>query len=176
MNIKNLIKRASTDTFLIKMKIMKIRIPPLVCGLTIGVWAALSQVIFAPILPLAYAIAMAGNPRDLLHWILNHALGTDLPVSSVSTDLPILTVTGILLGSTFAAVWTKEFRLRAAREPLNMFTIGFLGAISVSMLGACPIKATVEVAYGNLNLLIGLVSIIIGATLACEYVKWRVKK
>lgn len=155
---------------------MKTRIPPLATGLVIGIWAALSQAIFQPKTELIYALSIAGQPRDLLNWIINHSLGTNLPLSEVSLEIPVLIVPGILLGSMIAAMKNGELKLRAAEDYIGAFVSGFLVANFALIMGACPIKVMVSIAYGNLVLLIGFIFVVVGAILAVEYVRWRARK
>lgn len=155
------------------------RVSPLITGFVVGIWIAIGQAVFRIFPPNVYTVCMIGQPNDLFSSVANYALGTNFFIHPVSRVFPLLTPIGILVGGFIGALLHKEFKLRLrerARDPIGMGVIGFLAANFGSMLAHCPIMVTATVAYGSLEMLVGLLFIAVGAVLAVEYTKWRARR
>lgn len=153
----------------------EIKITPIRAGLIIGILAAAAQAFLQISPPPAYGLCIACHARDLVNWITNHIFNTNLGVAGVSSDIPVLTVLGVIVGASVGAVQHKEFRVKTTVNPLLEFGLGMLVMFSVLTLGACPIRATLRVAYGDVTALFGLLAIAGGVILASIYMKRSVR-
>ena len=159
------------------MKLKRIYHPVLVTGIIMGISAAAVQAFARVQPPEAYGICLIGHPRDMVNWISNNLLPTDWAIAEISIIFPLLTVIGVLIGSSIAANKSGElkFRLGPVRSKFFAFMFGFLVINLGLMWGACPIRTGLLVAYGNVMALAILASIAVGAIIACVYVRWRVR-
>jgi len=145
-------------------------------GLIMGLAAAAVQAYFK-VSPEANGISFIGHPTDLLDWGLNK-LGTHFPVKEDFIVYPALTVVGVLIGSLAAASRHKELRIQPGpvRKTFAAIIFGFLIANFGLLLGSCPIRASLLVAYGSGLAAIGLTAIVIGILLAIAYSRIKAKK
>jgi hypothetical protein len=128
----------------------------------LGFGSALVQAYFKVIPPLAYGVCMVCHPKDLFNWIADHLFHLNWGYSLASTNLPLLTVVGVVLGASVAAYQHGELHLRSARQPLFYFINGFLMINFGLILGACPIRVVLLSAYGNWLGIIAWVCVVIG--------------
>jgi len=149
----------------------------LVTGIVIGLSAAAAQAFFRIQPPEAYGICLIGHPRDLINSLSNEFLRTDWAVAEVSYLFPVLTVFGVFIGSYIAAKRKMElsFRPGPVRNKFFAFMFGFLVINFGLMWGACPIRTSLLVSYGDVLAVIILVSIAVGVILACLYIRFRVR-
>ena len=154
------------------MSMRDINVSPFLAGLVLGLGSALVQAYFKVIPPVAYGVCMVCHPKDLFNWIADHLLNTNWGYSMASTNWPLLTVLGVVLGALAAAFQHGELHLRSARQPLFYFINGFLMINFGLILGACPIRIVLLSAYGNLLGLIGWVCIVIGVLLGTWIQRW----
>jgi len=152
------------------------RITVTVAGIVAGALAAMSQVVFHVYPPAAYGLCIACHARDLVNWLVNHAIGSNLSVATVSVAAPVLTVVGIILGAITAAFRSHEFKITTMKNPVKSFIYGFLGMTFALVLGACPLRTILRVAYGDAIAVIGFVAIILGVVAGAESLKWGARK
>lgn len=152
---------------------MEFKVSVFITGLVIGVSSALAQAFLGVKSLLGYGVCMVGHPRDLMGWLLNRIFGINLGIQQVSLEIPVLTALGVLIGSVLAAMQHNEFRFRAAHDSLKSFVLGFIVVNFGLLVGACPLRAIVYAAYGDLIMLVGLISIIAGALAGAEYIRRR---
>ena len=159
-----------------KLKLGSYRV--FVVGIIMGLSAAAIQAYFEVQPPVAYGIAFIGHPNNLLTWTTNEFLGTNFPVREAFILLPPLTVIGVFIGSYVAAYRNKELGWRPGpvRKKFAAVMFGFLVVNFGLLWGACPIRTTLLVSYGNVMAVIALFSIAVGVILACLYIRLRVKK
>lgn len=140
---------------------------PIILGIVIGVMATVIQgLTISAGGPEAYGFCALCHTRDLVNGLMNIGLGTNLGLASVSKAaiLPVLTMIGVLIGGFVAAKMTGEFRVKKA--PLKDIIIyGISGVLLMQfglLFGACPYRAALRLAYGDMIALVGVVGIIIG--------------
>jgi hypothetical protein len=150
-----------------------IDVSPFLAGLVLGFGSALVQAYFKVIPPVAYGVCMVCHPKDLFNWIADHLLNLNWGYSLSSTNWPLLTVVGVMLGALVAAWQHGELHLRPVRQPLSFFINGFLMINFGLVLGACPIRIVLLSAYGNLLGVIGWVCIVIGVLLGTWFQRWN---
>lgn len=160
------------------MKSFKIEIGVLivVAGLLTGVLAALNQVAFGVSPPYAYGLCIACHARDLVNWIVTAATGFKLSVAGVSVAAPVLTIVGILLGASVASIRNHEYKFKTTKHPLKTFIYGFLVMVFALILGACPLRTILRVAYGDVIAIVGFAAIIIGVVISAFVIKWSAKR
>jgi hypothetical protein len=149
-----------------------VKVSPLQAGLVLGFGSALVQAYFKVIPPVAYGVCMVCHPKDLVNWVADHLLNINWGYSMASTNWPLLTVVGVVLGALVAAWQHGELHLKTARQPVSYFVNGFLMINFGLILGSCPIRIVLLSAYGNLLAMIGWVCIMIGVLLGTRYLRW----
>ena len=166
MNNEKNIDKAKTDSNFTN-KFRSIKINPWIAGAVIGFLAASLQTIASMTKPPAYGFCMACHARDLINTIINQLSGEHvLGVASIVVTIPTLTVVGVLSGSFVASRLSKEFRIskgESAFSLFKMFILGMLVMIFALILSACPIRASLRAAHGDIFGIVGLICIGIGA-------------
>jgi len=158
---------------------MKIRINKVfVTGLAIGLLAVVLQVFFRVVPPEANGICLIGHPRDVVSLIMNNLFSLDWPLNESFIIYPTLTAMGVILGSFYAARNNQELAIQTGpvRQKFSAFMFGFLVINFGLFWGACPIRTSLLISYGNLIALAVLASIAVGVFLAVVYVKFRVRR
>jgi hypothetical protein len=145
-----------------KYKISKIIKIPAFLGIVIGFFAALVQaLIISAGGPEAYGFCVACHTRDLVNAFFNAFTGANLGLATISIVTPVLTIIGVIIGGYIAATKNKEFRVKKTKPVI--YLLYFLGGIAslnfALLLGACPYRAALRFAYGDLIALIGILSI-----------------
>lgn len=158
------------------MSLRSINVSPFKAGVVLGLGAALVQAYFKVIPPAAYGVCMVCHPKDLVNWIADHVLNTDWSYSVASTNWPILTVIGVVLGALVAARQHGELHLRPARQTLFHFVNGFLMMNFGLILGSCPIRIVLLSAYGNLVGIVGWVCVVIGVVGGTLALRWNARR
>ena len=164
-----------------KKRIKTMRINPWIAGAIIGFLAASLQKIASMTNPPAYGLCMACHATDLINGVINIAAGKKLLGVAGIVEIgiiPTLTVIGVLFGSFVAAKIYKEFRVTKMVSPLSMlkmFLLGFLVMNFALILSACPIRASLRVAHGDVIALVGLFCIGIGAIIGTILLERSVK-
>lgn len=136
---------------------------PATLGITIGILAAAFQAVFGSAGgPEAYGFCVACHTRDLANTLAN----SFFPEGTVNlfVAIPVLTPIGVLIGAFISAKRHKEFRIK--KSNIWTYLLYFLGGLVVMwfglFLGACPYRAALRFAYGDLIALIGIGSIFLG--------------
>jgi polyferredoxin len=142
----------------------------------LGFSAALVQAYFKVVPPVAYGVCMVCHPRDLFNWLSDHLFHTGWDYSIASTNWPLLTAVGVVLGAWVAARRHREAQPRPARQRALYFLYGFLMINFGLVLGSCPIRIVLLTAYGNLMGLAGLVAVIAGVLLGTLALRWRARR
>ncbi|MFW9989324.1 MAG: hypothetical protein ACFFC3_11765 [Candidatus Odinarchaeota archaeon] len=148
-----------------KRKISRIIKIPAFLGILIGVLAALIQALLISAGgPEAYGFCVACHTRDLTNSIFNAFTDAGLGLAGISATVAVLTIVGVIIGGYFAASKNKEFKIKKS-TPL-MYILYLIGGIAVMnfalLLGACPYRAALRFAYGDIVALIGIISIASG--------------
>jgi len=161
-------------------KISRIVRIPAFLGIIIGFLAAFIQALLISAGgPEAYGFCVACHTRDLVNSIINAFTGNSLGVAGISATVAVLTVLGVIFGGYIAASKNKEFRIKKAQP--STYILYLIGGIAVMnfalLLGACPYRAALRFAYGDLVALIGILSIAsgvgIGVIILLQWYKWR---
>jgi hypothetical protein len=154
------------------LSLHQVKVSPLQAGLVLGFGSAIVQAYFKVIPPVAYGVCMVCHPKDLFNWLADHLFNLHWGYSLASTNWPLLTVVGIVLGALVAARQHGELHIRSARQPLAYFVNGFLMINFGLILGACPIRAVLQSAYGNLLGIVAWVCIVIGVLVGTWVLRW----
>jgi hypothetical protein len=150
----------------------------LITGLTMGILAAVVQGFFNLQPPAGDGICGISHPANLVNWLTNNVFDTNFTIHSIFVTVPVLTSVGFIIGGLVAAIKNKEFKFRPGpvRDNILAFILGFL-IINFGLLwGSCPIRTTILSAYGMLFAMLILGCIVLGVVVACEYVKWKVRR
>ncbi len=154
----------------------RVDISPFKAGIILGFGAALVQAYFKVVPPPAYGVCMVCHPKELVNWIFDRVLHTDWSYSVASTNWPILTVVGVVLGALVAARQHAELRLRPARQSLFYFANGFLMINFGLILSSCPIRIVILSAYGSLIGIAGWLCIMLGVVLGTVALRWSARR
>lgn len=149
------------------------RITPVTFGVTVGLLAVALEAFFTVSSPSSYGVCIACHGRDLVNWITNHLTGMSLSVAEVSLAFPLLTVVGVLIGSTLAAARHGEFRWHWPDNPLRTFVWGFLAMNSALLAAGCSIRLILRLAHGESLGLLALIGMIAGIGVTTIMMKWR---
>lgn len=150
----------------------------------VGAGAAVAQAFFRVLPPPAYGLCIACHMRDLVNWVVVKGIplygvladGTPKFVGAgVSKAVPVLTILGVLLGAFLAARAHGEFRWRVLKvsthRPLWEFFLGMGVMASALLMGGCPIRTALKVAYIDLTAMVALGMIFVGVVVASEVIK-----
>ena len=140
---------------------------PLAVGLTIGILAAVVQLLLISAGgPEAYGFCVACHTRDVVNIAVNDIAGTKLAVAAISQNavLPVLTVVGVLIGAFISARRYQEFRTKTGGISAYIAYLlgGFAFMIFALFMGGCPYRLGLRIGYGDAVALIGVIAIIIG--------------
>lgn len=146
---------------------------PLYVGLTIGVIAALIQLLLISAGgPEAYGFCVACHTRDLVNDAMNSVAGTNLALAPLSQNaiLPVLTIVGVLIGAFVSARYYEEFRLKSGNAVSYLwYLLGGIFFLSFALfMGGCPYRMGLRVGYGDVVALIGVVAIVIGVVIGIK--------
>lgn len=149
---------------------------PVILGIIIGILAAVVQgLTISAGGPEAYGFCALCHTRDLVNGLINLGFGTTLGVAAISKAaiLPVMSMVGVLIGGVIAAKMSGEFRIKAA--PVRDIIVYFIGGVLLMQfglfLGACPYRAAIRFAYGDLIALVGIIGIIIGVWVSLALIK-----
>jgi len=158
------------------LSLRQVKVSPFQAGLVLGVGSALVQAYFKVIPPLAYGVCMVCHPRDLFNWIADHLFNLNWNFSMASTNWPVLTVVGVVLGALTAAYLHGELHFRPAQRPLFYFVNGFLMINFGLIIGACPIRIVLLSAYGDFTGVFTWVCIVAGVVLGTWFMRWYARR
>ena len=71
-------------------------------------------------------------------------------------------IIGLIFGSLFAALATKEFSPRGGSAPMTRFVLGFFAMIGALMFLGCPFRMILRIAGGDLNAIVAFVGFVCG--------------
>lgn len=151
-------------------------VTPLRAGLVLGLGAAIVQAYFKVIPPVAYGVCMVCHPKDLFNWGADQLFGLNWRYSIASTNWPLLTVVGVVLGALVASAQHGELKLRPARQSWFFFLNGFLMINFGLILGSCPIRIVLLSAYGDWAGIIGWICVVLGVLLASALLRWNARR
>jgi hypothetical protein len=162
-----------------KYKVSRIIKIPAFLGILIGFFAALIQaLIISAGGPEAYGFCVACHTRDLVNAFFNAFTGANLGLAPISAVTPVLTIVGVIIGGYIAATRNKEFKVKKAKA--FIYLLYFLGGIAVMnfalLLGACPYRAALRFAYGDLIALIGILAIAGGVAVGVLILLFTMKR
>jgi FtsH-binding integral membrane protein len=89
---------------------------------------------------------------------------------------PVLTVVGLVVGAYVASARNHEFKLKTTKHPLTSFIYGFLVMVFALILGACPLRTILRIAYGDIIAVIGFAAIALGVFIGAELIKWSAQR
>ncbi len=158
------------------MSLRAIKVSPLLAGLVLGIGAALVQAYFKVLPPVAYGVCMVCHPRDMFNWIADHLFGLDWKYSLASTNWPLLTAVGIVLGAMTAAALHGELHLRPSRQTLSFFIYGFLMINFGLIIGSCPIRIVLLSAYGSLSAVFTWICMIAGVIIGTWLIRQNARR
>lgn len=149
---------------------------PVILGVIIGILAAIVQgLTISAGGPEAYGFCALCHTRDLVNGLINIGLGTNLGLAAVSKAaiLPVMSMVGVLIGGFIAAKMGREFRIKTAS--IKDIILYFIGGVLLMqfglLLGACPYRAALRFAYGDLVALFGIIGIVIGVWVSLVLIK-----
>jgi hypothetical protein len=142
-------------------------------GIVAGALAVAAGAFFQVGPPEAYGVCMACHGRDLLNWTINRLAHAHLNVSEASLVYPVLTTVGVLLGASFGANTSGEFRLRSPDSSIMMFVYGAIVMNFALLAGGCSIRLLLRTAAGEALGLIGFGGMVAGVVLGTFWLRWR---
>lgn len=142
-------------------------------GIALGLGAVALEVFFAVKPPKAYGVCIACHGRDLVNSIVNALAGTSMTVAEVSLAFPLLTVVGVVIGASAAALIHREFRWY--RPDLSRYTFlwGFLVMNFALLAAGCFIRIILRAANGEVLGLLTLAAMATGIVVTTILMKKR---
>ena len=155
---------------------MKLKFAPnviIITGLFIGLAAAFGQAFLYIQPPEAYGICMVGHPSVFVKWLLNNLWSANLPVTSAFIIYPSLLAVGLVGGALIASAKNKELTRQPStvKAKYSGVLFGFLVANVGLIVGACPIRTGLLVAYGSLLGVVALAGIVVGVFLGVLHLR-----
>ncbi len=80
-------------------------------------------------------------------------------------------IVGFVLGSMLAALAFGEFRARAGSAPIVRYVLGVFAMIGALAFLGCPWRATLRLAGGDLNGLVGLLGLSVGVAVGVQFLR-----
>ena len=80
-------------------------------------------------------------------------------------------IIGFVLGAMVAAYAFREFRARAGSAPIVRFVLGMFAMIGALAFLGCPWRATLRLAGGDLNAILGLAGLAAGIAIGVQFLK-----
>jgi len=100
-------------------------------------------------------------------------LNLDWKYSMASTNWPVLTVIGVVLGALTAAYLHGELQFKSAQKPLSYFINGFLMINFGLIIGSCPIRIVLLSAYGDFTGVFTWICIVAGVLIGTWFMRWN---
>lgn len=132
----------------------------ILAGAVIGVLAPLLQKLGNP--P-NMGICVACFERDIAGALGLHRAA---PVQYIRPE-----IIGFVLGAMIAAYAFREFRARAGSAPIVRFVLGMFAMIGALAFLGCPWRATLRLAGGDLNAILGLAGLAAGIAIGVQFLK-----
>ncbi len=130
-------------------------------GIVLGLGAVALEVFFTVGPPKAYGVCIACHGRDLVNSVVNTLAGTSLTVAEPSLVFPLLTVAGVVIGASAAALIHGEFRWHRPDISLRTFLWGFLVMNFALLAAGCFIRMILRTANGEV---LGMLALAVMAT------------
>jgi uncharacterized protein len=80
-------------------------------------------------------------------------------------------IIGFVLGSTAAALLFREFKARSGSAPIVRFLLGVFAMIGALAFLGCPWRATLRLAGGDLNGIVGLAGLAAGIAIGVQFLR-----
>jgi uncharacterized protein len=80
-------------------------------------------------------------------------------------------IMGFVLGSTAAALLFREFKARGGSAPLVRFILGAFAMVGALAFLGCPWRATLRLAGGDLNALLGIAGLAAGIAIGVQFLR-----
>jgi len=80
-------------------------------------------------------------------------------------------IVGFVVGAMLAAYAFREFRARAGSAPIVRFLLGVSAMIGALAFLGCPWRATLRLAGGDLNAILGLAGLAVGIAIGVQFLK-----
>jgi len=145
-----------------------------------GIVAALVAVVAGQWLrvspPSAYGLCSACHGRDLANWVLNGTQDAGLFVTAAGASWPLLTVVGLVVGSSFAARRNGEFGSIDIGGNARQFLFGAVVMCAALFVGGCPTRIILRTGYGDLTALLTLGGVAAGVVLATVSLRWAARR
>lgn len=143
---------------------------PAFLGALIGILAAFSQALLISAGgPEAYGFCVACHTRDLVNGMTNLVADTTLSLAAISKNaiLPVMSVTGVLIGAYLAARVNGEHKIRRSDPKTHViyFLCGILVLNLAMIFGGCPYRAALRTGYGDITALLFIATMAIGVVL-----------
>ena len=149
---------------------------PVVYGIVAAVLAGVAGQWLGVSPPAAYGICSACHGRDLTDWILNHAEGAKLFVAAAGSSWPLLTVVGLVLGSSLAARRNGEFGSVDIGGKVRQFAFGAVVMCAALFVGGCPTRIIIRTGYGDLAGGLALGGVAAGVVIATLTLRWAARR
>jgi hypothetical protein len=152
------------------------RVSPIVMGATTAALAVVAQAFLNLYPPPAYGICIVCHGRDLIVWLVAAVAGVKPEVAAVSTQWPLFTVVGVLLGSRYAAVQYGEYKSHWVGGKWAAFLCGMAVMILGLIVMGCPARLLLRAAYGDAIGAAAELAVLLGVVSATLVMRWRIKK
>jgi len=138
-------------------------------AIIVGQWLGVSP-------PAAYGLCSACHGRDLADWILNHVEGKKLFVTAAGAGWPLLTVVGVVAGSSLAARRNGEFGSINIGGNVRQFAYGAVVMGAALFVGGCPTRIIIRTGFGDLAGLLALGGVAAGIVAATLSMRWAARR
>jgi hypothetical protein len=149
---------------------------PVFYGIVVAIVAAVAGEWLDISPPAAYGLCSACHGRDLAGWILNNVEGTKLFIAQAGVAWPLLTVVGVVIGSTAAARRNGEYGAINLGGNLRQFGFGAVAMCAALFVGGCPTRLIIRTGYGDLGGAIALGGVAVGVVLATLSMRWVARR
>jgi len=158
-----------------KKKVFKLFYSPLFFGVAAGALAVLAQPLFKIQPPQAYGICTVCHARDLLNWLSSVLFSIKIEAADVSTNYPLLTTVGLVIGSLVSSKLNSEYKRISSEKLFAMFLLGIIVSNVGLLIISCPTRLVLRFAFGDPYAFLGLVGLVFGITIGVIILKWRAK-
>lgn len=149
----------------------RMRVTGIQAGVVMALAAVAAGAFFEVRPPDAYGICMSCHTRDVVGWISNRTVGSDITVSQASLVFPVLTTIGVVIGALLAALLSKEFRWRPPSRPARSFLYGVLVMNAALIAAGCATRLTLRTSAGDIAGVVGFIAMAGGVALATFWLR-----
>ncbi len=139
---------------------------PIFFGVILGILAVLAQPLFRIQPPQAYGICTVCHARDFLNWLSKLLFSYELDSAKATTELPLLTTFGLLLGSLISSKLNKEYRFIKIGSLLKMFFLGIMVSNFGLLIMSCPTRLILRFSFGDPFAFLSIVGMLAGISIA----------